>query len=58
MIVPERTSFSWRVGCISLQVQLTAVAGAEEVEAVMVNVGTEEIDVPEGVLRVVVMQLQ
>ena len=38
-------------------VQLTAIAGDGEAEAVMVNVGSSSVEVPSGQLRVVVMQL-
>jgi hypothetical protein len=39
-------------------VQLTAIAGDGEAEAIMVNVGRSSVEVPSGELRVVVMQLQ
>ena len=39
-------------------VQLTAIAGDGEAEAIMVNVGRSSVEVPSGQLRVVVMQLQ
>ena len=40
------------------RVQLTAVGGEGEAEATLVNVGGEPVDVPAGLLRLVVMQLQ
>ena len=39
------------------RVQLTAIAGDAEAEAVLSNVGTEVVDVPVGELRLVAMQM-
>ena len=39
------------------RLQLSAVAGDGEAEALMVNVGQGMVDVPSGVLRLVVMQM-